>query len=197
MTSAVATSSGEYMLLKFILMVHLLSWSLVSLANNLEIGNRLETVNVTADGQLNYINNQFSYANWNSDDLVGKVHVIQHIAARNNAKDANAALINAINDANLPEDYYQTTTIINVDEAIIGTGFLVRSRIEENKKEYPTMQVVVDDRGEVKKTWQLSNGNSAIVVLDKTGIVRFAKEGQLSKEENEQIIDMLSQLIKE
>ncbi|MBT9430362.1 YtfJ family protein [Candidatus Symbiopectobacterium endolongispinus] len=81
-----------------------------------------------------YQNQQFSYQNWDSAQLVGKVRVIQHIAGRTSAKEMNDPLISAIKAANLAREYYQTTTIVNTDDAIIDTGPFVRSSLEESKK---------------------------------------------------------------
>ncbi len=76
---------------------------------------------------------QFSYKTWNSAQLVGKVRVLQHIAGRTSAKEKNATLIEAIKSAKLPHDRYQTTTIVNTDDAIPGSGMFVRSSLESNK----------------------------------------------------------------
>lgn len=63
----------------------------------------------------------------------------------------NDPLIEAIKKAGLPHDKYQTTTIVNTDDAIIGTGPFVRSSIEGSKKEFPWSQFIVDDTGAAKK----------------------------------------------
>ncbi len=67
---------------------------------------------------------QFSYKTWNSAQLVGKVRVLQHIAGRT-SKEKNATPIEAIKSAKLPHDCYQTTTIVNTDDAIPGSGMFV------------------------------------------------------------------------
>lgn len=64
---------------------------------------------------------------------MGKVRVLQHIAGRTSAKEKNATLIEAIKSAKLPHDRYQTTTIVNTDDAIPGSGMFVRSSLESNK----------------------------------------------------------------
>jgi YtfJ family uncharacterized protein len=99
----------------------------------------------------------------------GKVRVVQHIAGRSSAKEKNANLIEAIKAAGFPHDRYQTTTIVNTDDAIPGTGMFVRNSIESNKKLFPWSQFIVDSNGLVRKAWQLDEKSSAIVVLDKTG----------------------------
>lgn len=75
------------------------------------------------------------------------MRVLLHIAGRTSAKEKNATLIEAIKSAGLPHDKYQTTTIVNTDDAIPGSGMFVRSSIESNKKLYPWSQFIVDSNG--------------------------------------------------
>ncbi|GLR08098.1 YtfJ family protein [Mixta theicola] len=159
-------------------------------------GQRVAPVSISDKGELNYQQDKFSYRAWNSAQLIGKVRVVQHIAGRSSAKEQNAALVEAIKQAHLPPDRYQTTTIINTDDAIPGTGMFVRSSIESNKKQYPWSQFIVDSNGTAKRAWQLEDGGSAVVVLDKNGRVHFAKDGALTSEETQQVIALLHQLLK-
>ena len=140
-------------------------------------------------------NDKFSYKSWNSAQLAGKVRVVQHIAGRSSAKEKNATLIEAIKSAKLPHDRYQTTTIVNTDDAIPGSGVFVRSSIESNKQLYPWSQFIVDSNGVVRKAWQLNEESSAIVVLDKDGRVQWAKDGALSQEEVQQVVALLHKLL--
>ncbi|MGD8205094.1 YtfJ family protein [Pantoea sp. FN0305] len=159
-------------------------------------GQRVAPVGISDKGELNYQQDNFSYRPWNSAQLIGKVRVVQHMAGRSSAKEKNAALLEAIKQAHLPQDRYQTTTIINTDDAIPGTGMFVRSSIESNKKQYPWSQFIVDSNGAAKRAWQLEDGGSAVVVLDKNGRVRFAKDGALTAQETQQVISLLHQLLK-
>src|SRR5699024_11547759 len=108
---------------------------------------------------------------WNSAQLPGKVRVLQHIGGRTSAKEKNATLIEAIKSAKLPHDRYQTTTIVNTDDAIPGSGMFVRSSMESNKKLYPWSQFIFDSNGVARGAWQLDEKSSAVVVLDKDGRV--------------------------
>lgn len=71
----------------------------------------------------------------------------------------------------------------------------VRSSIESNKKLYPWSQFIVDSDGVVRKAWQLDEGSSAIVVLDKDGRVQYAKDGGLTQAEVQQVIALLHKLL--
>jgi YtfJ family uncharacterized protein len=73
------------------------------------------------------------------------VRVVQHIAGRTSAKEKNANLVEAIKAAKF-HDRYQTTTIVNTDDAIPGSGCLCSS-LESNKKLYPWSQFIVDSNG--------------------------------------------------
>lgn len=166
-----------------------------AMAHNFVKGERVAPVGVADKGELIYQQDEFSYKNWNSAQLPGKVRVIQHIAGRSSAKEKNAALIEAIKAAKFPHDRYQTTTLVNTDDAIPGTGMFVRSSIESNKQQYPWSQFIVDSHGVVKKAWQLADGGSAIVVLDKQGKVEFAKDGALTQDEVRQVTDLVRKLL--
>lgn len=185
------------MLVKFLLIIACLLTSFIASADNFEIGSRVAAVGVEDRGELAYEQGEFSYSNWNSARLPGKVRIVQHMAGRTAAREMNEPLIEAIRKDNLPRDRYQTTTIVNTDDAIIGSGIFVRNSIESGKKQFPWSQVIVDSKGSVQKAWQLRSKSSAIVVLDKAGMVRFAKEGALTPQEVQQVIALVNQLVKE
>ena len=160
-----------------------------------ETGQRVPPIGITDRGELVLDKDQFSYKTWNSAQLVGKVRVLQHIAGRTSAKEKNATLIEAIKSAKLPHDRYQTTTIVNTDDAIPGSGMFVRSSLESNKQLYPWSQFIVDSNGIARKAWQLEEESSAIIVLDKEGRVQWAKDGALTQEEVQQVIALLHKLL--
>lgn len=183
------------MTLRTLLAVSCLLMPLMATAHNFTNGQRVAPVGVADRGELILDNDKFSYKKWNSAQLPGKVRVVQHIAGRSSAKEKNAALIEAIKSAGLPHDRYQTTTIVNTDDAIPGSSMFVRSSIESNKKLFPWSQFVVDSDGVVRKAWQLDEGSSAIVVLDKDGRIQWSKDGALTADEVKQVIALLHKLL--
>lgn len=106
-------------------------------------------------------------------------------------------LIKAVEAANLPNDRFQPTTIVNTDDEIFGSGIFVRAKIEKNKKHYPWAQFIIDSNGLGRKNWQLNEGSSTIFVLDKEGRIQWAKEGALTTGEVIKVIDLLHQLLDE
>ena len=174
------------MTLRKILALTCLLLPMMASAHQFETGQRVPPIGITDRGELVLDKDQFSYKTWNSAQLVGKVRVLQHIAGRTSAKEKNATLIEAIKSAKLPHDRYQTTTIVNTDDAIPGSGMFVRSSLESNKKLYPWSQFIVDSNGVARGAWQLDEKSSAVVVLDKDGRVQWAKDGALTQEEVQQ-----------
>lgn len=183
------------MTIRNILATACLMLPLMASAHNFEKGQRVPPVGIADRGELILDNNEFSYKTWNSAQLPGKVRVVLHIAGRTSAKEKNATLIEAIKSAHLPKDTYQTTTIVNTDDAIPGSGMFVRSSLESNKKLYPWSQFIVDSNGVTRKAWQLEEESSAIVVLDKNGRVQWVKDGALTQEEVQQVVDLLHKLL--
>lgn len=183
------------MILRAALALTALLLPLMGSAHNFEKNQRVAPTGISYKGELVLDNDKFSDKNWNSAQLAGKVRVLQHIAGRSSAKEKNAGLIEAIKAAKFPHDRYQTTTIVDTDDAIIGTGMFVRSSIESNKKQYPWSQFIIDSSGVAKKAWQLEDAGSAVVVLDKDGRIQYAKDGSLTQNEVQQVMALLQQLL--
>lgn len=161
-------------------------------ASQIQLNQPVPAVSVSDKGEV-VLNNEgkFSYQNWQSQQLAGKVRTVQHIAGRSSAKELNAPLIEAIKKAQFPHDSYQTTSIINADDAIFGTGVFVSNSVEDSKKEFPYSQFIVDSDGVVKKAWDLVPESSAIIILDKKGNVLFFKDGALTEAETNNVIKLI------
>ncbi|CAB5657469.1 YtfJ family protein [Providencia hangzhouensis] len=180
------------MIKNYLLLICLLGVSAVASAANIQLNQSVPAVSVTDKGELVMNNDgKLDYQPWKSQQLVGKVRTIQHIAGRSSAKELNAPLVEAIKQAKFPHDSYQTTTIINTDDAIFGTGVFVKNSVEDSKKEFPYSQFIVDSEGTVKNAWGLKPESSAIIVLDNQGKVLFFKDGELNTQEIQKVISLL------
>ncbi|ELY3469344.1 YtfJ family protein [Cronobacter universalis] len=164
-------------------------------AHNLAQGERVAPVGVNERGELTLSQGEIDYRDWNSARLSGKVGLVLHVAGRLSAKDLNKGISDAIAAARLPAEKFQATTIINTDDAIPGSAIFVRRSLESTKKEYPSSVFVLDGTGAVQRAWRLQPGGSAVVVLDKDGRVRFAKDGALTADEVSQVMTLLRSLL--
>lgn len=161
------------------------------MAHNIEPGKPLPEVSVDYHGELQLDGDKLTYQPWDQSQLPGKVRVVQAIAGRKSAKKMNAPLMSAITAAQFPPESYQTTSIINQDDVIWGTGSFVKSSAQESKKEFPWSSIVLDKEGYVARAWQLAEKSSAILVLDKQGQVLFVKEGALAQTEIDQVLQLV------
>ena len=169
------------------------SWAM---ATAIQVGQVLPQVSIQEGGELVLSGADVTYQHWKSDQLSGKVYVVQHIAGRGSAKEMNAPLIERIKAAKLQPDQYQTVTLVNTDDAIWGTSGIVKGKLEGSKKEFPWSMMVLDKEGAALNQWQLEKQSSAIIVLDKNRQVRWMKEGVLNEDEQNQVMQLVTQLLK-
>ncbi|MDF2153201.1 YtfJ family protein [Vibrio sp. CAU 1672] len=167
----------------------------LALAHNLSVGSTLPSAEVQAYGEIVLQGDGTAFQPWATQHMTGKVRVIQAIAGRSSAKEMNAPLMTAITAAQFPPENYQTTTIINQDDAIWGTGSFVKSSAQDSKKEFPWSSMVLDENGIVASSWALQEQSSAIIVQDKQGKILFIKEGALSTDEINQVLGLIKQNI--
>lgn len=176
---------------KLLLATLIAALPMMSQAHNLTLGQTAPSVTVSKHGEIILQGKDTAYQRWNSEKVLGKVHIIQAIAGRSSAKELNAPLISAITAAKFDAKDYQTITLINQDDSMWGTGSFVKSSAEKSKKEFPWSSLVLDEKGTVAKAWDLAPENSAIIVQDKQGKVLFVKEGALSPTEIKLVIDLV------
>ncbi|MDG3087024.1 YtfJ family protein [Vibrio hannami] len=179
------------MKLKSLIALTLCAAPFVSMAHNLSVGSSLPDITVEKHGEITLKGEEVSYSEWNNQKMLGKVRIIQAIAGRKSSKKMNAPLMTAIGEAKFPEDSYQTTSIINQDDAMWGTGSFVKSSAQDSKKEFPWSSIVLDKDGSVANAWELQEESSAIIVLDKQGQILFVKEGALNEAEIQDVLNLV------
>ena len=165
--------------------------SFVALSHNINIGEPLPSVSITDKGYVEMVNGEIGYRNWSSSEFNGKVLLVQHIAGRTAAKELNAPMIDAVKAANFSLDTYNTATIVNVDEAIWGTGSIVASNLRSNKEDFPEAIFIMDDNGNARSTWELESESSAMILLNKEGKVLYVKDGEMDPTEIAKVIQLI------
>ena len=106
-------------------------FSPLSMAYSLKLDQMLPQTSVSEAGEITLKGQDAAYQQWHSSALSGKVRIVHHLAGRSAAKEKNQAVIDAIKAAHFNQQQYQTTTIINADDAIVGTGMFVKSSAEK------------------------------------------------------------------
>jgi len=176
----------------------LLASLLIPLAQASEIvpGDRLPDLGIAEKGELVLSGDEVGYRNWTYPQQPGKVHVLQYMAATRAASDINKPFTDKMK-TDLPQGAFLSTTILNLDEAMWGTAGFVVSELKSNKKEFPNAILVADEDGVGLSKWQLEKENSAVIVTDPQGVVRYFKQGAMSAEEIESTLALVLQYIGE
>jgi predicted transcriptional regulator len=78
-----------------------------------------------------------------------------------------------------------------------GTAGFVVNELKSNKKEFPNAILVADEDGLGLSKWQLEKENSAVIVTDPQGVVRYFKQGAMSAAEIESTLALVLQYIDE
>lgn len=142
------------MTLRKILALTCLLLPMMASAHQFETGQRVPPIGITDRGELVLDKDQFSYKP-EQRAVSGKSASTATYCWSHLCKRENATLIEAIKSAKLPHDRYQTTTIVNTDDAIPGSGMFVRSSLESNKSFIPGSQFIVDSNGVARGARQL------------------------------------------
>jgi len=169
--------------------------SFSALSHNLTLGENLPQVNLTDKGYINLVEGEFEYRQWSTAELQNKVILIQHIAGRISAKELNEPMIDAIKQSDFPFEKYNTATLVNLDEAIWGTGAIVASKLKSNKEQFPDAIFVVDENGDIRNKWGLTEKSSAIILLDQAGKLLYIKDGEMNSTEIDNVIGLIKATI--
>ena len=173
------------------IVVVLASW-LVALTAAADIapGNRLPDLVIAEKGELVINDGEVGYKPWSYPQQPGKVHVMQYMAATRGASNINMPFTDKMK-TDLPQGEFLSTTIINLDEAMWGTAGQVVRELKSNKHELPKAGRDADEDGEGLSKWKLESENSAVIVTDPQGVVRYFKQGAMSDAEIESTLALI------
>jgi YtfJ family uncharacterized protein len=165
-----------------------------AVAADIPPGERLPNLSIAERGELVLEGDAVGYRAWSYPQRPGKVHVLQYMAATRAASNINKPFTDRMK-TELPKGAFLSTTILNLDEAMWGTGGMVVSELKSNKQQFPDAILVADADGLGLKQWQLQKESSALIVTDPEGVVRFFKQGALSATEIDSTLELVRQYI--
>ena len=168
----------------------LLVGSASSWASSIQVGQPLPDLTITDRGELMFAEEEFSFQPWQVPGNLGKVHVLQYMAATMKARSQSKPFTDAL-EQQIPFGSYHVTTVINLDDALFGTGGFVIGEVKSSKKQYPMSTIVVDEDGTGLEAWQLNRKSSAIVVVDASGTVLYLKQGAMTEQEIESTLQLI------
>ncbi|MFT6031160.1 MAG: YtfJ family uncharacterized protein [Oleiphilaceae bacterium] len=175
----------------FILIISL-SLSTLSLASTIAIGSHLSQVEITSKGQVTIIDESLIYQPWESNTELGERLVyIQHLAGRVGVKELNKNLSDAIVAQQISPKLLASVIIINSDDSVFGTAWLVASEIKKNKETYPSSTFIDDSKGVVADVWGLPLKSVTSLIVAANGEVLFRKDGATSDKDIAAVMALL------
>lgn len=167
----------------FVLCYACTSW----MASALEIGAKPLSVSLSGeeggrlDGTL-----------WSSDEIKEKVHILFYVDP--DEKDLNNDFADALKKEEFPIEKFQSVAIINM-EATWAPNFAIASGLKKKQEQHPKTLYVKDMNKKMVKTWSLGDDTNAVVLFDKDGSVLFHKDGKLTADEIQKVIQLIKSKI--
>ncbi len=130
---------------------------------------------------------------WSSKSLTGKVHMLVYSTV--GAKDLNNETTEAIKKAEFSKDAFASIAVINMKSSW-QPNFMINRALTAKQKEYPNTLYVRDLQNVLVKQWSLADHSNDLVLFDKTGRVVFSVDGELKKEQREELLKLIGEKIK-
>jgi YtfJ family uncharacterized protein len=163
------------------------------LGGALKHGQSLPFLDIQVGGEISISNDDVVKKPWNSKSFEtrGKVQLVQYLAANAGAVRQNKAFNDSLIEKQFSSKQLDTTVIVHFADTMSLLKGIVVNRIAKNKVKHETIHFVIDDNGVGLQRWGMKNKSSAIIVLDASGKVLFAKDGPLSEYEIESTIALI------
>jgi YtfJ family uncharacterized protein len=125
---------------------------------------------------------------WNSAELQGKVYVLFYVDP--DEKDTNNEASDALDREKFPSDKFQSVGIINMAATWL-PNFAISSGLKDKQKRYPRTIYVRDYKRVLVNAWKIADDSSNVMAFDKKGRLIFRKDGKLTSEEIQTLIQVI------
>lgn len=161
----------------------------------LEPGQPLPVLDIEVGGEIILSDDNIIERPWSSKtfESKGKVQLVQYVAANHGIMRKNKLFTQAIINKNFPPEKLSKTVIVNMADTMSFAKGIVVSKVAKNKAEHQHISFVMDNNGVGLQRWGVKNKGCAIIVLDASGNVLFARNGPLSEFEIERTIALIEQ----
>jgi len=164
---------------------------------SLEHGQSLPVLDIQVGGEISVSDNRMVKKPWSSKsfETKGKVQLVQYVAANRGATRQNKPFTDAVLEKKFPSEKVEATVIVNMADTVSFAKGYVANRLVKNKIKHQAVNFVIDDQGVGLQRWGMKHESFAIIVLDASGKVLFAKDGPLSETEIENTIKLIESQI--
>lgn len=160
-----------------------LAFLLAPVAQALQAGDNLPTLQVEKPGEILIENGERSFRPWQSGALEDRLHIVQYMAARMSARNLSKPFTDRLETSGIPYSRYHISTVVDLDDALFGTRGMVLSELEKNKRKYALSTIVADESGRGRELWGLEESSSAVIILDTAGRVLYFHQGKMQEDD--------------
>ena len=125
---------------------------------------------------------------WSSSEIRGKVFAVYYIDP--DEADLNEPLFTALKAEHFTKGKVQSVAIINKKATWLPGGVL-SLLLKRKQKKYPTTLYVEDRCKKTGREWTLADDNSDVLLFNPQGEVLFSRDGKLSEDEIQTMIDLI------
>jgi YtfJ family uncharacterized protein len=162
---------------------------------SLEPGQFLPVLDILAGGEIAISDDNIVKRPWSSKSFEskGKVQLVLYVAANRGAVRQNKPLTDTLSEKQFSSEQLGTTVIVQMVDTMRFLKGVVVKNVAKNKVKHQTIDFVVDDNGVGLQRWGMKHKSNAVIVLDASGKVLFAKDGPLSVIEIERTIKLIEE----
>ncbi len=124
---------------------------------------------------------------WSSSEITGKVYSVYYIDP--DEADLNEPLFTALKAEGYPLDKVQSVAIINMKATWL-PGPVLSMALKRKQKKYPRTLYIKDNCRTMVQAWNCTDHSSDIMLFNQQGEVLFSKDGQLTGDEIQTMIDL-------
>jgi len=150
-----------------------------------EIGSTLPSI--TLDGDKG---GRVAGGAWASSELTGKVHLVFYVDP--DESDTNNALSDAVKKSSPDRSKFTSVAIINM-AATWKPNFAIQSVLEGKQEKFPHTIYVKDMDKHIVESWKIADDSSDIILLDKSGKIIFAHEGEVDAAGIKEVIKLIKE----
>ena len=163
--------------------------------DSLAPGHSLPLLDIEAGGEIFVNDDKVVKVPWSSTsfDQNNKVQLVQYIAANRGAIKQNKPFTDALIKKRFSSKDLNTTIIVQMADTMSFLKGIVTNRMAKSKLKHETINFVIDDQGVGLQRWGMKPKSCAVIILDASGKVLFAKEGPLSDVEIENTLRLIEQ----
>ena len=163
--------------------------------DSLAPGHSLPVLDIEAGGEIFVSDDRVVKVPWSSKsfDQNNKVQLVQYIAANRGAIQQNKPFSDALIQKHFSSENLETTIIVQMADTMSLIKGIVTNRMAKSKIKHESINFVIDDQGVGLQRWGMKPKSCAVIVLDASGKVLFAKDGPLSDVEIESTLRLIEQ----